>query len=174
MTALTFAVLLPVLLVAHNVADHWVQSNAQAAAKGGPGWPGRLACARHVATYTATTALAVGLAWLGFGLPVTPLGFVLDQALSAVTHYWADRRSTLAALARVAGKGEFWALGAPRSIALVDSRTGNGAEIEITDLCTGKQVPFDNPTLGTGAYALDQAFHWLWLLVAAPITAGVR
>jgi hypothetical protein len=64
-----------------------------------------------------------------------------------LTHYWADRRTTLAALATRVGKGEFYALGAPRP---------------------GRE---DNPTIGTGAYALDQAWHWVWLLVAALLTA---
>jgi hypothetical protein len=147
--AVTFAVVLPALLVAHNVADHWVQRSHESIHKGAPGWPGRRACASHVAGYTVVTALVTGLVWWAFGLPISLAGFMAGQALSAVTHYWADRRTTLAALAGRVGKGEFYALGAPRP--------GRG----------------DNPTLGTGAYALDQAWHWTWLLVAALLTAVV-
>jgi hypothetical protein len=44
-------------------------------------------------------------------------------------------------------KAEFYRLGAPRE---------------------GRE---DNPSLGTGAYALDQSFHYLWLLIAAAITS---
>ncbi|MEV6234925.1 DUF3307 domain-containing protein [Saccharopolyspora shandongensis] len=148
-SAVTFASVLPALLVAHNVADHWVQTSHQAANKGRPDWSGRWACAKHVATYTLVTALAVGLVWTVLGLPISPAGFVLGQAVSAVTHYWADRRFTLSRLAELLGNGEFYSLGAPR---------------------TGKD---DNPSLGTGAYALDQSWHWLWLFVAALVTATV-
>jgi hypothetical protein len=42
------------LYAAHLVADHWVQTQRQAVTKGLPGWPGRIGCAAHVATYTAT------------------------------------------------------------------------------------------------------------------------
>ncbi|SDQ77800.1 DUF3307 domain-containing protein [Actinopolyspora saharensis] len=148
-TALTFAVTLPSLLVAHHVADHWVQTSHQAGTKGLPGRSGRSACAAHVAGYTAVTAGLVGLLWTLFGLPVTPAGFVTGQLVSALTHYWADRRWTLHRLATAVGRGGFYALGSPRE---------------------GKD---DNPSLGTGAYVLDQSWHWLWLFVAALLTAFV-
>lgn len=147
--AVTFAVLVPVLLVAHTVADHWVQTSHQAATKGAPGWVGRRACAAHVATYTATTAVTVGIVWVLFGLPISPVGFVLGQAVSAVSHYVADRRTPLARLADRLSLGGFYRLGAPR----------DGRE--------------DNPSLGTGAYALDQSWHHGWLLIAAVVTALV-
>jgi hypothetical protein len=102
-----------------------------------------------VASYTLVTAGMVGLVWALFGLPINPAGFVAGQAVSAVTHYWADRRTTLAGLAGRVGKGEFYRLGTPRP------------------------DHDDNPTLGTGAYALDQAWHWCWLFVAALVTAVV-
>ncbi|MEV3927430.1 hypothetical protein [Actinomadura coerulea] len=49
--ALTFVVVLVSMLITHNVADHWVQTDAQAMGKGLHGarmWEGRLACLRHV------------------------------------------------------------------------------------------------------------------------------
>ncbi|GHH49234.1 DUF3307 domain-containing protein [Lentzea cavernae] len=146
-SAVTFAVVLPALLVAHNVADHWGQTTHQAARKGQRGKAGRQACAAHVASYTAVTATVVALLWLVLDLNINPAAFVVGQLVSALTHYWADRRFTLAALARLTGHTSFYVLGAPR---------------------TGRD---DNPSLGTGAYALDQAWHWLWLLVAALLTA---
>lgn len=145
--AVTFAATLPALLVAHHVADHWVQREHQAITKDQPGWRGRRACAAHVVGYTVVTALAVGVVAWSLGLAVTPAGFLAGQAVSASTHYWADRRTTLARLARLVGKAGFYAFGAPRP---------------------GRD---DNPTVGTGAYALDQSWHWLWLLVAALVTA---
>lgn len=145
--AVTFAAVLPGLLVAHNVADHWVQTHHQAVTKGRRGHAGRIACATHVASYTVVTAVAVVLLWLVFGLDVSPLGFVAGQAVSAVTHYWADRGFILARLAGLIGKAPFYVLGVPRA---------------------GRD---DNPSMGTGAYALDQSWHWLWLFVAALLTA---
>jgi hypothetical protein len=142
-------VVLPSLLVAHHVADHWVQRAGQSQHKGDPGWSGRMACAAHVAGYTMVTGLVTALVWWLLRLPITPAGFVAGQATSALTHYWADRRSTLAWLARLAGKGEFYGFGAPRP---------------------GRD---DNPSLGSGAYVLDQSWHWCWLLVAALLTALV-
>src|SRR5947209_16470123 len=163
--AVTFAVLLPALLVAHNVADHWVQTGHQAATKGKPGWPGRWACAKHVATYTAVTAATVAVLWAAFHLNISVWGFLAGQLVSAATHYWADRRTTLRWLAYGLGKGEFHDLGKPRNRTV----TADFANAE------GRMrgVPLDIPTLGTGAYALDQAWHWGWLGVAAFATALV-
>lgn len=147
--AVTFAVVLPGLLVAHQVADHWVQTDHQAGRKGAAGWPGRMACAAHVGTYTLVTAAVVAVLWVVLGLGITPAGFVVGQLLSAVTHYWADRRAVLARLVALVGITGFYRLGVPRP---------------------GRD---DNPSLGTGAYALDQSWHWLWLGMAALLTAVI-
>lgn len=146
-SAVTFAATLPALLVAHHVADHWVQTSHQAGNKHRPDWTGRWNCLKHVASYTVVTAMTVALVWAMFGLAITPVSFVLGQLVSAVTHYWADRRFTLARLAEVTGNSGFYRLGAPRG---------------------GRD---DNPSLGTGAYVLDQSWHWAWLFVAALITS---
>ncbi|MFB9906292.1 transcriptional regulator [Allokutzneria oryzae] len=149
----TFAVVFVALYAAHLVMDHWGQTSHQAANKGRCGSrtenrAGRLACASHVATYTAGTALTTLLVALVFAdVAVSPLGFVVGQAVSALTHYWADRRHTLARLAAATGKAGFYALGAPRP---------------------GRD---DNPSLGTGSYALDQSWHIGWLAVSAFLTA---
>jgi hypothetical protein len=137
------------LLAAHAVADHWVQTGHQAATKGQRGRRGSLACAAHVASYTAVTAGFVALVWAVCGLHISPAGFLAGQAVSAVTHYWADRRYTLAWLARVTGRETFYGLGTPRA---------------------GRD---DNPSLGTGAYALDQSYHLFWLFAAALVTVAV-
>lgn len=148
-TAGTFAAVFVALYVAHSVGDHWVQTSHQSAHKGRPGWVGRLADTRHVATLTLTKlAVLLPVVWL-MDLRVSVLGIVAGLTVDAVTHWWADRRSTLARLAEVLGLGGFYRLGAPRA----------GHD--------------DNPHIGTGAYALDQSFHHLWLLVAALIIAAV-
>lgn len=147
--AATFAAVFVGLYVAHSVADHWVQTSHQSQHKGERGWPGRWACFKHVASYTATTFVAVVVLAAVLDLPITGDGIVGGQLVSAVTHYWADRRFTLAWLARIARKSEFYKLGAPRE----------GHD--------------DAPHIGTGSYALDQSWHHLWLLIAALVTTAV-
>jgi hypothetical protein len=173
----TFAVVAVTLLIAHNVADHWVQTIEQEKDKGLPGWPGRWACLAHVGSYTATTAVWVGAVWHLFDLPITWWGFVAGQLVSAVTHYWADRRTTLAWLCAVLGKSKFYELGQPRQVVGVRI-TGVRGDETIRPYQSHKnrepigwEVPWDNTTLGTGAYHLDQAWHWAFLGLAAIVTA---
>jgi len=139
------------LYAAHLVGDHWAQTSRQAAWKGREGWEGRRACAVHIATLTACKAAAVTALHLS-GQQVRPVRTALALAGDAVSHYLADRRSLdpargLARLAELAGLRDFWKLGAPRP---------------------GQD---DNPVLGTGAYALDQAFH-VGCLWAASVAAA--
>lgn len=142
-----FAATFAALFAAHQVADHWVQTEHQAMHKGDAGWYGRLTCARHVATYTALAAVALGVLGWRVGLPL-PVGQVaLGLAVSAVTHYWADRAAgrrkvTLWRLAKVLRKEGFYFLG------------DRGAA-----------------PCGTGDYASDQSWHIGWLFVAALIIA---
>ncbi|MFD5893768.1 transcriptional regulator [Streptomyces sp. NPDC060366] len=156
MLAATFAAVFVALYVGHSVGDHWVQSSCQAADKGKPGWVGRLADARHVLGLTLTKVILLAPVVLLLDLHVSALGLILGFTVDAVTHWWADRRTTLAWLAKVAGKSEFYALGTPAHPAAPATAGGGYA-----------------PTLGTGAYALDQSFHHVWLLVGALIIATV-
>lgn len=152
MSAAVFAAVFAVLYAAHSVGDHWAQTGGQAAGKGGTGAhtaAGRWACTRHVATLTATKAVFLAVAVAVLGLPLTPAAVAAGLAADAGSHWWADRRHTLAALAARLGKADFYSLGAPRF---------------------GRD---DNPSLGTGAYALDQSWHVGWLFVAALIVAGL-
>lgn len=141
---IVFPAVFAALYAAHEVGDHWLQTNGQACGKGARGWSGRLLCARHVATLTVVKAAALALVAVVLGLPVNPYAAAVALAVDAVSHYWADRRSTLLWLAdrigrrMVPGKGEF-------------ARLGDGAAA---------------PT-GTGAYALDQSWHIGWLFAAA-------
>ncbi|MFJ4409233.1 transcriptional regulator [Streptomyces sp. NPDC088910] len=145
----TFAAVFASLYVAHSVGDHWVQTSAQSAAKGRPGWVGRLADTRHVATLTLTKLVVLVPVGLLLGLHLSVWGLVAGLGVDAVTHWWADRRSTLAWLADLVGSGGFYRMGAPRP----------GHD--------------DNPSLGTGAYVLDQSAHHLFLLVGALLIALV-
>ncbi|MEV5204936.1 transcriptional regulator [Streptomyces sp. NPDC053720] len=163
MSATVFAAVFIALYVGHSVGDHWVQSSRQSAEKGQhdgvPGQcsrTGRLACTRHVLSLTATKAVALAAVLLLLDVPVTLLGLVAGLGIDAASHWWADRRTTLARLAKLTGKSEFYTLGTPAHPAHPVTAEGTYA-----------------PTLGTGAYALDQAFHHLWLLVAALLIAAV-
>lgn len=139
-----FAAVFAALYAAHELGDHWVQTHHQALTKGRPDRTGRLACLRHVASLTAVKAVALALVAVVCGITFPAGGALVAVALGidAVSHYWADRRSTLAALADRIGKGDF-------------ARLGDGMAA---------------PT-GTGAYALDQSWHIAWLLVTALIAA---
>ncbi|MEV6985006.1 DUF3307 domain-containing protein [Sphaerisporangium sp. NPDC051017] len=148
MSAATFAAVFAALYAAHTFGDHWVQTHHQACGKAASGWPGRLACARHVATLTATKLLAVAALLVFTDLTVHPAALAVGVVVDAASHYAADRRRPLAWLAEVIGKGEFFRFGAPRP--------GTG----------------DAPHLGTGAYALDQSWHVAWLFIAALIIAA--
>ncbi|KJY27429.1 hypothetical protein [Streptomyces sp. NRRL S-495] len=155
-TAATMAAVFVVLYTAHQVGDHWVQTSCQAAEKGKPGWTGRWACSKHVISLTATkVALLVPVALL-LDLQVTVGGSALALALDACSHWWADRRVTLARLAKLVDKTEFYELGTYAHPHHPTDAKGLYA-----------------PTLGTGAYALDQSWHMLWLLVAAVVAALV-
>jgi Protein of unknown function (DUF3307) len=126
------------LYVGHHVGDYWVQTDHQAQHKGDAGHEGRWACAKHCLTYGLTQFILA--ATIGLTLaPGFPAWRVLAGVLvSVVTHYAADRREhgLMFRLARlIPGKADFLKLGVPR---------------------TGRD---DNPSLGTGAWALDQSWH---------------
>jgi hypothetical protein len=141
-TAGSFAAAFAALYAAHEIGDHWLQRHSDALSKGEPGRTGRHACARHVATLTATKAAALAATSKATGLRLRPRAVLAALAVDAVSHYWADRRTTLARLAGRTGKAEFYALG------------------------DGKAAP-----CGTGAYALDQSWHVGFLFVASLVIA---
>ncbi|WP_327073809.1 transcriptional regulator [Kitasatospora purpeofusca] len=160
--AARFAAVYALLRASADVADHWIQTDHQAATKGQhdhfegqSSAAGRRACAAHVAAYTATqgAVLLAGTRLLGVRLRPGPLAAAL--ALSAVTHYVADRREPLRLLADATGKGNFYSLGTPAHPA--HPVTGGGSYA---------------PTLGTGAYALDQAWHHAFEAAAALIASA--
>jgi Protein of unknown function (DUF3307) len=143
--AATFAVVFAALGAGHWIGDYWIQTHHQALAKGGSGWAGRRACAAHVATYTLTLAGCLALAAWRLSVPLNAVYVATGLAVSAVTHYAADRRRPLQRLAEmlgtsvVPGKAQYW-------------RAGDG--------------------LATGAAYLDQAWHWTWLFASALVIAG--
>jgi hypothetical protein len=143
--ALRFAAAYATLTASHEVADHWVQIDSQAMAKGGPGWPGRLACASHVATYTATQGLALLAADRLLGLRLSPRRVAAALAVSAGTHYLADRQ------------GGHWRDGTPRGIVRLAAGTGHSGWLQ------------RDPGAG---YLMDQSWHKGCIWAAALIAAG--
>lgn len=148
--AAVFTVASVALFPAHQFGDHWAQTPTQALTKGGAGWTARTACARHVLVLTVVKLAALLAAFAVTELPIRPSWWAAGLAVDAVSHYWADRRTTLRRLAGLFGPGKlaFFDLGAPRP---------------------GRD---DNPSLGTGAYALDQSWHVAFLFITALIMAG--
>lgn len=120
------------LTAAGAVGDMWVQNDRCARIKGAhddapvvdkdeetgevlathTAHEGRRACAEHVATYTATQALALVAGNKALSLGIRPSRMVAALAVSAVTHYVADRRRPLKLLAEATGKGKFYAVNA--------------------------------------------------------------
>lgn len=142
-----FGSIFAALYIAHMVGDHWAQIDCQAAGKAAKTWRGRLICAGHCATHVVVSAAFLGGLALVFNWS-PHWGLVgLGLIVIGVTHYFADRRDPLAWLARITKHKAFVELGKPRE----------GHD--------------DNPSLGTGMYALDQSFHIWWLGVAALIMA---
>lgn len=86
--ALGYAVVLPTLLVAHNVADHVVQTDHQAARKA-QSWT---AMAGHVGSYQATQLGALLAVSRATSTRLTLRGLLLGGAFSAITHAFLDRR----------------------------------------------------------------------------------
>jgi hypothetical protein len=109
--AAVFAAVSAAYAAGHWAGDYWVQTHRQACAKGGPGWPGRRACAAHVTTYTLTLTACLALAWWRLALPLSLPWAAAGLAVSAVTHYAADRRWPLRALAARTGKLGYHDLG---------------------------------------------------------------
>lgn len=141
MIAERFAAVWVALYVAHMVGDYWVQTDHQALTKGQSGWPGRRACAGHVATYTATALVALlAVAWR-LDLDLSAARVAAGLAVSAGTHYVADRRAPLRVLVAAMDRSGLW---------------------------SGKLAYHDDHG---GAAHLDQAIHIAMLLIAALIIA---
>jgi len=143
--AARFAAVYAALTAAHEVADHWVQRDKEAVAKGQPDKAGARACAVHVTTYTATQAVALAVVQRATGLRLSWKRAALGLAVSAATHYVADRQ------------GGHWRDEQPRGIVRLAAKTGHAGWLA------------RDPNAG---YLMDQAWHKGWILVAALVAAG--
>ena len=110
--AAAFAAIFAALYAAHSFADHWVQTDAQAQSKGRHDHVGRRACLAHVLTLTLTQCLALLVLFVVLDLPDPgPAAGIAGLAINAGSHYWIDRRFTLAGLCEKIGKGGFYRMG---------------------------------------------------------------
>ena len=98
--AVVFVVALVVLLVAHQVGDHVVQTDQQAARKAGSGLPAVWAMLGHLAGYHAVGAVLLVGTFAVLGLPLTWWGVLAGLAFSALTHAALDRRWTVRSILR--------------------------------------------------------------------------
>jgi len=113
--------------------------------KGTPGRAGAVACAKHVITYTATQGIARGAVQKATGMRLSWRRGAAALAVSAVTHYVADRQ------------GGHWRDPKPRGIVRLAAATGHAGWLQ------------RDPNAG---YLMDQAWHKTWILVAALIVAA--
>ncbi|MFB7376172.1 hypothetical protein ACFC6U_12860 [Kitasatospora purpeofusca] len=144
--ATRFAAVYALLRASADVADHWIQTDHQAATKaqrdgvpGQSGAAGRRACAAHVASYTAAQTAALLLANRALVLGLRPSRIAVALLLSATSHFAADRRELLRRLARATRGGRF------------------------VDLTEGGL---------NGAYLMDQAWHHGFEACAAIVASG--
>ncbi|MEV7022345.1 hypothetical protein [Kitasatospora sp. NPDC093558] len=144
--ATRFAAVYALLRASADVADHWIQTDHQAATKtqhddtpGQCAAAGRRACAAHVASYTAAQAAVLLLANRALGLGLRPSRLTAALLLSATSHYAADRRRLLHRLARATRGGRF---------------------VELADGGLN------------GAYLMDQAWHHGFEACAAFVASG--
>jgi hypothetical protein len=145
--AVRAAVAYGALTTAHEVGDYLVQPDGDATKKGHPGPEGVAACIRHVATYTATQALALWAADRYFGLGLDRRRAAAGLALSAATHYAADR---------CAGH---WA------------QTGPDAPLLVRAAHKAGKAGWLTRAADAGAL-LDQAWHKGWIGLSAAVAAG--
>ncbi|WP_445183471.1 transcriptional regulator [Pseudonocardia sp. Cha107L01] len=84
---------------AHTFADYWAQTTHQATRHAGENAVGRRACVAHVAVYTLSGTVTVCAANKMLSLDATWRGILIGQFISGASHYFADRRHPLRALA---------------------------------------------------------------------------
>ncbi|WP_372344674.1 hypothetical protein [Streptomyces sp. KL116D] len=133
------------LMISHDFGDHVVQIDAQAVTKGKSGAEGIRACATHVATYTATQAITLAAANRLLDLRISWKRAAAGLAISAATHYIADRQ------------GGHWCDDEPRGIVRLAAATGHAGWLQ------------RDPNAG---YLMDQSWHKAWLAVAAAVIGG--
>lgn len=146
-----FAANYALLHALHGIGDQWLQTGHQAVFKGARGPCGQKACAGHVATYTAVSALGSLAASKFLGQRIHWPSWLAGQAITAITHYVIDRRVPLRKLATALGKEDYL------TGSTVVRKPGGKAEL-------------GGP--GTALMELDQSLHKLLLAVTALVASS--
>ena len=155
--AAAFGAVFVALWTAHTVGDHWLQTQTQSDEKGKPGWPGRLAASRHVLSLTLAKVVLLAGTAAALDQHLAPAAVTAGLALDSASHWWADRRFTLARFAAAVGKREFYELGTAAHPKAPVTADGTPAA-----------------HIGSGQYALDQSLHVFFLFLAALIITAVH
>lgn len=142
------------LYAGHYLGDQWVQTAGQACKKsldrpGAKTLEAHWHCAKHVFTYTlgGLALYLMASAWLD--LPVRPGWVAAGLAVNAVSHYIVDLRTPLMWMAKKIG------------------RYGYIEHCQVVRPTGPERV---GP--GTGAFHLDQAWHFIWIFLSALLIAG--
>jgi hypothetical protein len=151
--AARFAAILGTLAAAHNVADHVIQTDAQALGKQFHWGP----MAGHVASYHAAQVAALAATDRALGLGLSPRRTAVAVAFSAATHAFLDRRWPVKRALELTGSPGF-AKGSYRLLAHADDPS--------------KVINVEYVAPLNGPYLADQALHHACLWVAALIIAG--
>lgn len=113
-----FAAIFVALYIAHQLGDYWVQTDWQARTKANPGVVGHIACFLHVATYTTTLVVVLAGVAYRIDMDLSHIRVAGALAVSAATHYLADRRVPLRRLALACHHSGAWLDGG--GLALLD------------------------------------------------------
>lgn len=163
------AAVLVVMDVAHDFADHVVQTDRQALGKAAPDartWVP--AMAGHVGGYHLVQVAALVAADRYLGLRLRPSRVAAAVALSASTHALLDRRWPVRRIMEKTGSPGF-AAAVTRVHVPVDglghvvNEPGVPTEVEVT-----------GPVALSGMYHVDQAMHRIVLLLAATVATSGR
>lgn len=153
MDAGRFAAVLGALWAAHDLADHVVQTDHQAATKASDWW----GMAGHVGGYGATQAVALA-ALHGAGVRLRPSRVLVGLAVSLVTHGFLDRRWPVVRLLAGTGSIRF--------------------ATPLVRVTPSYNTPDDVAYVGGlpihGPYLADQALHHVCVALAAALIAGGR
>ncbi len=103
----TFVVTLLALLVGHQVGDHVLQSDRQAAGKTLPGPAGWRAMAAHLLAYHLAVGVVLAVTAAVLHLPLSVPGVLAGLLCSVVTHGLLDRRWLVRRVLRTTGSPRF-------------------------------------------------------------------
>ncbi|MER7115459.1 hypothetical protein ABT332_13300 [Saccharomonospora azurea] len=172
----------------HEIGDYLVALDLDARRKQGwafpkrPAWPGdnrtpcqrvrdgQISLTRHVLTYALAQAATRWTVYRMVSIRPPAWVVLLSCLVEAVSHGVIDHGLMLDRFAKATGKDGFARLGAPRHVKgiveigmvthdVVTVETDEHGNTLYDENGEPRTVSHDNPTLGTGRWAMDQALH---------------